>query len=88
MDMAHTTLPVEIESAVALHHGGPVAVAGQSGDHVVMSMAIFRDLMGVGGDEDFAASVAALQSSLAQAAARQTMPLDEAARRLAQKYGS
>ncbi|HMP05313.1 MAG TPA: hypothetical protein PJ982_03095 [Lacipirellulaceae bacterium] len=88
MDDARPTLPADIETAVALHHGGPVAIAGQRGDHVVMSMAIFRDLMGVGADEDFAASVEGIRSSLAQAAAGQTMMLDEAAQRLAQKYGA
>jgi hypothetical protein len=88
METSPPILPAEIESVVALHHGGPVAVAGQNGDHVVMTAAIFRDMMGVGGDEEFAASVAALQKSLAQAAAGQTMSLEEAVQRLATKYGA
>ncbi len=53
-----------------------------------MSMAIFRDIMGVGSDVEFAKSVAALETSLAQAAAGDTMSLDEATSKLAQKYGS
>ncbi len=88
MDTARHLLPVEIESAVALHHGGPVTVAGKHGDHVVMSAAIFREIMGVGSDEEFAASVDALKESLAQAAAGQSMTLDEVAQRLTEKYGA
>jgi hypothetical protein len=87
MEPSHPMLPADIEAVVAQHHGGPVPVTGQNGDHVVMSAAIFRDLMGVGCDEEFAASVAALQKSLAQVAAGQTISLEEAAHRLAAKYG-
>jgi hypothetical protein len=80
-------LPPEIEAAVVRQHGGPVPVSGQQGKHVVMSAAIFRDMMGVGDDEDFEKSVADLQISLAQEAAGQTISLSEAQRRLAEKYG-
>lgn len=87
METLHTTLPPEIQSAVISHHGGPVAVSGQQGDHVVMTMAVFRDMMGVGSDDEFAKSVESLRISLAQAAAGQTMSLEEAAARLTEKYG-
>jgi len=87
MDANPSMLPADIEAVVASHHGGPVSVSGRQGAHVVMSMAVFRDMMGVGSDEDLARSVAALQISLAQAAAGETMSLDEAADKLAQKYG-
>lgn len=88
MTTGHPLLPAEIEAAVATQHGGPVTVAGAHGEHVVMSAAIFRDLMGVGDDEQFAASVAALTESLQQAAAAQTISLDEATHLLARKYGA
>jgi hypothetical protein len=80
-------LPSEIETAVALHHGGPVAVPGQQGEHVVMSMAVFRDMMGVGTEEQLSRSVEALKESLAQAAAGETMSLEEAAARLSKEHG-
>lgn len=81
-------LPPEIEAAVAQQHGGPVAVPGQQGEHVVMTMAVFRGMMGVGSDDDFDRSVAALQRSLEQAAAGETISLEEATEKLTQKYGA
>ena len=88
MDTTRPLLPSEIEAAVAVHHGGPVTVAGLQGDHVVMSAAIFRDMMGVGDDAEFAASAAALRESLAQEVAGQTISLQEAKQRLVDKYGA
>ena len=80
-------LPQDIEAAVASHHGGPVTVAGQNGNHVVMSMAVFRDMMGVGSDDEFQKSVSALRESIAQTVAGKTISLDEVAHRLTRKYG-
>ena len=45
-------------------------------------------MMGVGSDDEFAKSVESLRISLAQAAAGQTMSLEEAAAKLAEKYGA
>lgn len=53
-----------------------------------MSMAIFRDMMGVGTEDDFEKSVADVRISLAQAASGQTMTIEEAQRRLTEKYGT
>lgn len=88
METLRTALPSDIQAAVTSQHGGPVAVSGQQGEHVVMTMAVFRDMMGVGSDEEYARSVESLRISLAQAAAGQTMSLEEAADKLAQKYGT
>ena len=88
MDAPAPIIPVDLEAAVALHHGGPVTVPGQQGDLVVMTVEIFRDMMGVGSDADFAASVASLRTSLAQATAGKSIALDEAVQRLNQKYGT
>jgi hypothetical protein len=88
MEMSYLSLPPEIEAAVALQHGGPIPVLGQQGNHVVMSMDIFRDMMGVGSDEEFAQSVADLKESFAQAAADRTLSLEEVGRRLTEKYGA
>jgi hypothetical protein len=87
MKTSFPSLPPEIEAAVAAQHGGPVAVPGQQGEHVVMSMAIFRDMMGVGDDAEFAKSVAGIKSSLVQAAVGQTFTLDETRQKLTDKYG-
>ncbi len=88
METQPSLLPAEIEAVVASHHGGPVSVSGRQGAHVVMSMAIFRDMMGVGSDEELAKSVTALRVSLAQADAGETISLDEAADKLSRKYGA
>ena len=88
METTSPHLPPEIEAAVAAHNGGPVSVTGQQGEHVVMSLAIFRDMMGVGNDEDFARSVAELRISFAQAEAGETLLLDEIRKNLADKYGA
>ncbi len=63
-------------------------MAGQQGEHVVMSMAIFRDMMGVGSDEEFARSVADLRISIAQAEAGDTLSLDEVRKQLTDKFGA
>jgi len=88
METLNTTLPSDIHSAVISQHGGPVAVSGDQGDLVVMTMAVFRDMMGVGSDDEFARSVESLKTSLAQAASGQTMSLDEATAKLTKKYGA
>jgi hypothetical protein len=87
MEMSYPPLPPEIEQAVVQQHGGPIPVSGRHGEHVVMSAEVFRDLMGVGDEEEFEKSVADLRVSLAQEAAGQTISLSEAERRLAEKYG-
>jgi hypothetical protein len=88
MDTTRPFLPAEIESVVSLHQGGPVSVAGASGDHVVMSLQVFREMMGVGDEEAFADSVAKLKESLAEAASGRTISLQEARERLVKKYGA
>jgi hypothetical protein len=88
MDTTSPFLPPEIEAAVAAQHGGPISVPSQQGEHVVMSMAIFRDMMGVGNDEEFARSVAELRVSLAQADEGKTLTLAEVRQKLAEKYGA
>jgi hypothetical protein len=80
-------LPAEIEAAVVAQHGGPVTVPGKQGNHVVMSAEMYRDIMGVGDDEEFAQSVAEIKISLAQVAAGDTISLEELRARLTEKYG-
>lgn len=88
MEASVPYLPPEIEAVVVAQHGGPISVSGQQGEHVVMSMATFRNLIGVGSEEEFSRSVADLQISIAQAEAGETMSLDEVRQKLTQKYGA
>ena len=88
MNANQQLLPAEIEAAVAQQYGGPIAVPGQHNQHVVMSMAVFRDMMGVGSDQEFERSIEALNASLADAAAGRTLSLEEAAAKLTEKYGA
>jgi hypothetical protein len=63
-------------------------VPSREGQHVVMSMAAYRDILGIGTDELFDESVRDLKISFAQAAAGETLSLDEVRQQLADKYGS
>jgi len=65
-------LNAETEAAIEAQHGGPLSVSGQRSDYVVMRMDVYRDIMGVGSDEEFAASVAAVREGLADVRAGRT----------------
>jgi hypothetical protein len=88
MDYALPLLPSEIEAAVAAQLGGPVAVPSRQGDHVVMSMAAYLEMLGIDSDEEFRRSVADLRISLAQAESSETLSLDEVRQKLIEKYGA
>lgn len=88
MESTFPMLPIEIEAAVAAQHGGPVTVPSRQGEHIVMSMAAYRDMLGIGTDEEFDRSIHDLKLSLAQAAAGETLSLDEVRQKLTEKYGS
>ncbi len=68
----------EIESVVQQQHGGPVQMRGAGGSYVLMSMEVYGDLMGVGADVDFAASVEAVKRGHQAALAGQSRPLRDA----------
>ncbi|MBW3598000.1 MAG: hypothetical protein KY475_12075 [Planctomycetes bacterium] len=55
-------LTPEIKEAVANQHGGPLRIEETDGSYVLMSMEVYRELMGVGSDEELHASVQALQA--------------------------
>jgi hypothetical protein len=55
-------LAPEIQAVVENEHGGPVRVEGSSGSYVLMSMDVYRELMGVGPQQEFDASVRALNA--------------------------
>lgn len=87
METSFPMLPAEIVAAVAAHHGGPIKVPGQQGDHVVMTMEAYYDLIGISDAEEFERSVAEIKISLAQVAAGETISLEELRARLSEKYG-
>ncbi len=66
----------QIEQVVAQQHGGPVQLDGTN--VVAMSTDVFREMMGIGTEEEMAASVAALQKSMAEARGGKTRPLTDA----------
>ncbi|QDT43491.1 hypothetical protein Pan241w_35920 [Gimesia alba] len=58
----------------------------QESSVIIMSIDIYRNMMGVGSDEELAASVAAIQSSMNEVRQGKTRPLTEALDDLGQKY--
>jgi len=78
VEASQPLLPPEIEAAVAQQHGGPVCVSGAHGNYIVMDADMCHDQVESDPQADLHASVAALRISIAQAAAGQTIPLDQA----------
>lgn len=69
-------LPEELEQAVAQHHG-TLQAEGNDGKYVVMSMQVFREMMGVGSDAEMAESLRAIDEGLADIEAGRTRPFRE-----------
>ena len=67
-------LAPETEAAVEAAHGGPLSLVGQNSQYVIMRMDIYRELMGVGSDAEFAASVDAIREGLEDIHAGRTRP--------------
>ncbi len=65
----------ELDQALDEHHGF-LKTEGRQGKVIVMSMPLFREMMGVGSDESLAESVMAIEEGLADVAAGRTVPLD------------
>lgn len=59
-------------------HEGCVEVEDSQGKCVLMSIEVFREVMGVGTDREFQESVAALQRGHEQLQKRQTRPVKDA----------
>jgi len=58
----------------------------QESSVIVMSIDVYRDMMGVGTDDELAASVTALKSSMDEAKQGKTRPLTDALDDLGHKY--
>jgi hypothetical protein len=76
----------ELDRALDEHHGF-LKAEGQQGNVVLMSMARYRELMGVGSDAELAESIKAIEEGLADVDAGRTVPLDQVFRELDDKYG-
>jgi predicted transcriptional regulator len=86
MSTEHLPLAPETEAAVEAQQGGPLPLAGQRSEYVVMRMDIYRELMGVGSDEEFAASVAAIREGMEDVRAGRTRPAREFLEELGRTY--
>lgn len=77
METTLSPLAPETEAVVLAQHGGPVTVPGSQQEYVVMTMQAYRDLLGIGTEEEYQASLAALRRSLADVEAGRTTDADE-----------
>lgn len=80
-------MPSEIEAAVVANDGGPVAVSGQQGRYIVMNADVYGGVLDATPAE-LADSIAAIQRSLAQAAAGQSRDVDEALDEISARYAT
>jgi len=76
----------EMHQALQTGHGGPIQVEGADSPCVLMSLEVYRDLLGVGPDVDFAASVAALKRGMQDVRAGRARPLTDALDELGRKH--
>jgi len=75
----------ELDQALHQHHG-LVEAEGVDGKVVVMTMQVYRELMGVGTDDELASSVQAIEAGFKDIDAGRTKPMDKVFRELDQKY--
>ena len=71
--MLKPRLTEEQRNALNQHHG-MVEVDEEGRKYILMSIEIFRDMMGVGTDEEMAASLKALEEGLSEVDAGKTRP--------------
>jgi len=76
------SLTQEQEQALVRGHG---FVHGDS--YVLISWQMFREIMGIGTDEELAASLTAIEEGLADIEAGRTFPMEQVLRELDEKYG-
>lgn len=66
----------EQKKAVAQHHGF-VEVDGSEDSYVVLSRQVFREMMGVGSDDEYLASLKAIEEGLSDVAAGRTRSMQD-----------
>ena len=78
-------LTEELRQAVDAHRGFLEIDAGDS-TYVVMSMNVFREMMGVGSDDEYQASLRAIEDGWVDVQAGRSRPLDEFLREFDRKH--
>ena len=78
-------LTEELRQAVDSHRGFLEIDAGDS-TYVVMSMNVFREMMGVGSDDEYQASLRAIADGWVDVQAARSRPLDEFLREFDRKH--
>jgi predicted transcriptional regulator len=86
METALSPLAPETEAVVLAQHGGPVSVPGSQENFVVMTMQAYRELLGIGTEEEHQASLAAIRRGLADVEAGRTRDMDEFFDELERRY--
>ena len=66
---------------------GFLKVEGGGDPCIVMTMQVYREMMGVGTDREFQASIQAINEGLADVEAGRTRPMTEVFQELDRKYG-
>ena len=79
-------LSKEQQRAVDLHHGF-LEMDGNGSSYVVLSSEVFREMMGVGDDAGYAASLRAIEEGLADVEAGRTRAMEEFFREFDGKHG-
>ncbi|MBD3675767.1 MAG: hypothetical protein HUJ26_19840 [Planctomycetaceae bacterium] len=75
----------ELNQALHQHHG-LIEAEGADGKVVVMTMQVYRELMGVSSDEELQASVQAIEEGFADIEAGRTKPMNQVFRELDEKH--
>ena len=79
-----TNSTLEIQEFVEQQHGGPVHLSGTN--VVVMSVDVYRDIMGVGTDAELQTSLQAIRAGWKAVEEGRTRPFREALNELGRKY--
>lgn len=74
------------KNAIAEHHGF-VEVEGGDDSYVLLSSQVFREMMGVGDDDQYRASLQAIEEGLADIAAGRTRPMQDFFREFDRRHG-
>lgn len=81
-----TRLTNEQQQAVDQHHGF-LEVEGGGTVYVLMSMQVFREMMGVGTEAEYQTSIEAIREGLADVDAGRTRPINDFFQDLDRKHG-
>jgi hypothetical protein len=86
--METTVMPLapETEAAVIAQYGGPVTVPGKQQNYVVMTMQAYREMLGIGSEEEYRASLDSLRRSLEDIEAGRTSDAEEFFDELERRY--